>query len=385
MFTVISNLIITQIQLPMTTKNTNSGLTLTKAAFIARQAIKFSAVAVVLIIVGQMLFNSFRAYWKATHPAPPPPPTVGFGVLPAPKFKVDPKLKAKTPKSYKLETATGTLGRFPGQLNVYLMPKKTPGLLTHEEAIKFAKRFGFVFEPEVIDETHYRFIKPGKLTKILDLETVNLTYNYKTDYLDKPELMLEAKDLPVKYEAVDVVKTFLKRGGRLNRDIATASGEINYLKVVGNSLEPALAASDADLVSVSLNRVPINGRYPTYTQEGTRGIIYALISGYGRGDDRLVKVRNAYYPVDYLSYETYPLKSVKEAWNLLISGHGHVASNRSPNDQVVVREVELGYYDDLNGADYLQPIYVFKGDGEFIGLVPAVDSRYLSQEKKVLK
>ncbi len=366
----------------MVVKKNSQRLTLTKAAFLARQTIKFGGVVIVLIIVAQSLFSSFRAYWKATHPAPPPPPTVGFGVLPDPKFKVNPKLKAKTPKTYKLETATGSLGRFPNQLEVYLMPKKAPSLLDHEQAMKLAKEYGFVFEPAILTERKYRWIKPGKLTKTFTLEIVNHTFEYKTDYLEKPALILESKELPLKYQAVELVKGFLKTGKLLKPDIATASGEISYLKIIGNDLEPALSVSDADLMQIELYRYPIKSKYRTYTQEGDRGIVHALISGYGSGTDSLVLLRNAYYPVDYLSYETYPLKNVKEAWNLLISGHGYIAKNNSPTDQVVVREVELGYYDDLNGTDYLQPIYVFKGDDDFLGYVPAVDSRYLETKKK---
>ena len=354
-------------------------LNLTKVAFLTRQAIKASGVLIILIIVGQMLFNSFRNYWIATHPAPPPPPTVGFGALPAPDFTVEPKLKAKVPKTYKLETATGGFGSFPTQLPVYLMPKKTPSLLDHEKATQIAKAYGFVFEPEVIDDRHYRWTKPGKITQVFDLNIVDHTFLYQTDFLEKPELILEGDELPTKFQAVELVKGFLKTGDLLGKDVATASGEIKYLKIVGSELEPALSVSDAELMQVDLNRTPIEGKYPTYTQEGDRGIIHALVSAYGRGSQSLVKVRNAYYPVDYLNYETYPLKSPKEAWNLLISGHGHVATNRSPNDQVVVREVELAYYDDVNGTQYLQPIYVFKGDNGFLGMVPAVDSRYLTE------
>ncbi len=368
----------------MTTSSNPPEMTLTKVAFIVRQAIKAGAVLVVLIIIGQMLFKSFKNYWIATHPAPPPPPTVGFGALPAPEFKVSPKLKAKEPKNYKLETATGGLGSFPTQIPVYLMPKNAPSLLDHEKATQIAKAYGFVFEPEVIDERHYRWVKPGKITQTFDLDIVDHTFLYQTDFLEKPELILEGDDLPLKYQAVELVKGFLKTGDLLGKDVATASGEIKYLKIVGSELEPALSVSDAELMQVDLNRTPIEGKYPTYTQEGDKGIIHALISAYGRGSDSLVKLRNAYYPVDYLSFETYPLKSPKEAWNLLISGHGHVAVNHSPSDQVVIREVELAYYDDVNGAQYLQPIYVFKGDNGFIGMVSAVDSRYLSAQEASL-
>jgi len=364
----------------MRSRSTGTGLTLTQASFFARQTIKFGAFAIVFIIIGQMFLSAFTTYWIATHPTPPPPPTVGFGVLPAPQFQTGAKNKISQPKTYKLETATIGLGHFPKQLRVYLMPKKAPNLLDHENAMKLAKKYGFVFEPEVIDDNHYRWIKPGKLTRTFDLNIISHTFSYKTDFLEKPELLLESKDLPTKYEAVGLVKDFLHREGPLAKDIATASGQARYLKIVGNDLEPALAASEADLMQIDINRLPVN-QIPTYTQRGEQGIIHALLSGYGSGVQRIVKLRNDYYPVDYLTYETYPLKNVKEAWNLLIAGHGYIAAHRSTSDRVVVREVNLGYYDDLNGSQYLEPIFVFKGDDGFLGYVPAIDARYLATKK----
>lgn len=365
----------------MRSRSTDTGLTLTQASFFARQTIKFGAFAIVFIIVGQMFLSAFTTYWRTVHPTPPPPPTVGFGILPAPQFKTKTKSTVHQPKNYKLETATIGLGHFPNQLKVYLMPKKAPNLLDHENALKLAKRYGFVFKPETIDDTHYRWIKPGKLTQTFDLNIISHTFDYKTDFLDKPELLLESKELPTKYAAVELVKGFLRQSGPLARDIATASGQTRYLKIVGNDLEPALAASEADLMQIDINRLPIDQRYQTYTQQGEQGIIHALLSGYGHGISQIVKLNNHYYPIDYLTYETYPLKNVKEAWNLLVADHGYIAAYRSKRDTVVVREVELGYYDDLNGSQYLEPIFVFKGDDGFLGYVPAIGARYLANEK----
>ena len=41
--------------------------------------------------------------------------------------------------------------------------------------------------------------------------------------------------------------------------------------------------------------------------------------------------------------------------------------------QAVVRNVSLAYYDSVIPQNYLQPIYVFEGDGNFIGYVSAID------------
>jgi len=37
----------------------------------------------------------------------------------------------------------------------------------------------------------------------------------------------------------------------------------------------------------------------------------------------------------------------------------------------------LGYFDDFQFQPYLQPIYVFAGDDDFLGYVPAISSEFV--------
>jgi hypothetical protein len=39
----------------------------------------------------------------------------------------------------------------------------------------------------------------------------------------------------------------------------------------------------------------------------------------------------------------------------------------------------LAYYEPVTLTQYLQPIYVFKGDNNFIAYVPAISDKYISQ------
>jgi hypothetical protein len=39
----------------------------------------------------------------------------------------------------------------------------------------------------------------------------------------------------------------------------------------------------------------------------------------------------------------------------------------------------MGYYESSTYQQYYQPIYVFKGDGDFVGYVSAIDPRYILQ------
>jgi len=85
-----------------------------------------------------------------------------------------------------------------------------------------------------------------------------------------------------------------------------------------------------------------------------------------------------YRQVDYLNFETYPLRTAKSAWNLVQSGDAYVLNGKGLKE-AVVREVELAYYDSFDEQKYLQPIYVFKGDNNFMAFVPAVSANYLSR------
>ena len=106
------------------------------------------------------------------------------------------------------------------------------------------------------------------------------------------------------------------------------------------------------------------------TAEPNKGIIWGIMSGNAKG--RLVKLENMYFPVDYVSVETYPLKNVQIAWQELVSGSGFIASIDQGISEVIVREVTMGYFDSYEPQKYAQPVYVFKGDNNFVGYVAAV-------------
>jgi hypothetical protein len=171
----------------------------------------------------------------------------------------------------------------------------------------------------------------------------------------------------------------LDRADLLPTDIATSAGEVIFLKSLGGQLEEAFSLSDADFLQINLNRSAVNGMYKMYSPEPEKGVITAIISGVLSGQDSIVALEYHYRPVDYIQVETYPLRSVKSAWQILQAGEGFIAQPNS-GDEAVVREVVLGYYEDwFNNQDYLQPIYIFRGDNNFVGYVPAIDPSWINQ------
>lgn len=362
--------------MPDPKSTTETGFTLTNATHLGRLVVKYGSIALVVMIVGRVFLTSLIAFWKVINPPPPPPPTVGFGRLPALKF---PSQSAEEkPARYQLETPSGGVPKFSDRAKVLLMPRSTANLLADQRAKEIAATYDFVFAPEVFGNDIYRWRKSQPLNTQLEMNIFSHHFTLKTDFESRPELLAQ-NELPDDYDAVETVKQFLSRADLLSKDIATASGEIVYLKSLGGELAPAVSHSDADFIQVDLNRVPIDGRYRMYGPEGYKGSIHAIVSGFFSSAKNIVELDYSYQSADYQQVETYPLRNPQQAWKILQSGESYIASGQDL-EKVTIRQVELGYYEAAQEQEYLQPVYVFIGDDEFLGYVPALDPTYVQTQ-----
>ena len=351
-----------------------TGPNLTYVSMLARKAVKFGSIGLVTLIVGRVVLTTAIAWWKAVNPPPPPPPTVGFGILPPLAFP--PQEADEKPLSYKLETPNGTTPFFSDRAKVFLIQHPAANLLADENAKQLAQKYGYVFEPDKLPKNIYRWNKSEPLKAKFEFNIVSQQFEQSTDYLSHPEL-LTGNSLPTSFDAVKQVKDFLKKGALLGSDMATASGEVVYLKALGDELAPAVSPSDADFMQVDLNRTPIDMQYRMYTPNGFEGIVTAILSGALKNLDNIVYIKSGYNTVDYTQVHTYPLRSSAEAWQLLKAGEGYIASP-GESENVTIREITLGYFDTAEPQDYLQPVYVFYNpeDG-FMGFVPALDPQFI--------
>ncbi|MBP7740985.1 hypothetical protein KA089_02290 [Candidatus Woesebacteria bacterium] len=354
----------------------NTGVTLTQMTHFSRQAVKYGSIALAVMMVGRIVVTGFIAYWKATHPAPPPPPTVGFGKLPTLRF--DERSEEQKPSSYKLETANGSTPDFGDRAKVYFMPKAAANLLADQSAKDLASKYGFVFEPEVLGTETYRWTKSKPIASNLEMNIRNLNFKFTTNYLSHPEYLVNAQ-APDGRDAIDRVKKYLKKIDLLPEDIASASAEVVYLKSLGGELAPAASQSDADFIQVDLDRLPVDKEFKMYSPEGYKASIRAILTGALDGEASIVEFEMNHNDVDYEQVETYPLRTSRSAWQLLQAGEGYIAS-KGKSDQAVIRKVTLGYYDDFEEQEYLQPIYIFENEGDgFLGYVSALDPKYIQK------
>ena len=98
------------------------------------------------------------------------------------------------------------------------------------------------------------------------------------------------------------------------------------------------------------------------------------------GEQKVIQSTVAYLDRSVDQIGIYPLKTPQQAWEELQRGKGYVVSAKLPEGEVTIKKVFMGYYDPDVYQEYVQPVYVFLGEQEFVAYVPAVTAEYLIEQ-----
>lgn len=347
--------------------------TLTEASIIARKSIRYSIYGIIAIVILRGILLSSIALYNKLFPAPPPPPTVAFGKL----SKIPFPEKNKHNINFSLETAEGGLPTFPLTTNVYFMPKTASNLLSLDYAIDKATRLGFDENPEQTTESLYKFSHKNAPAT---LETNIITSSFSLSYdLNSDPSPLSVKP-PLPELARNSIKTYLTPATLYPKDLEEGRIESKYLKTQGGGFIPALSQSDANLVRIDLFRKNYN-ELPLVTQTPDEANVWFMVSGIRDRGKEIIAGEYYYFPVDESQSSTYAIKTGDMAWQELIAGNYYPASlgTTVDGDSIKIRKVYLAYYDAGVYTEFLQPVYVFEGDKDFVGYVPAVSADYYGE------
>jgi len=350
---------------------TSSMANLGETAVIARKAIKFGGVALVFLIVGRVVLTASVAYWKKLHPAPPPPPDVLFGKLPKIVF---PQAEPAT-YNYSLETPTGGLPtRLPGQFKVFFMPIKKASLLAYDSAQAVATKLDFIQPSKKLSETEYRWDATDPIPSSLTINIITGAFVLDKRWQEDPSYTT-----PTIYytdsQALDRVNNLLSRVELLPADIKTGKSTIQYLKADKDQLVSAVSLSQAHFIQVNLYRAPVDS-VEVASPRADRGLITAVLALQREDVRQFINLTYNYFPVDLTRFAVYPLIGVAEAWQRLQKGNAFIAGVKPNTTNVTIRDITLQYYDPDTAQQFMQPVYVFTGDPDFVGYVPAVSDQW---------
>jgi hypothetical protein len=96
-------------------------------------------------------------------------------------------------------------------------------------------------------------------------------------------------------------------------------------------------------------------------------------------DVKIVKSQIKFFPTSTSPDQIgiYPLKTGPEAWQDLNNGRAYIISSTPGVTDITIKKAFLAYYDPDIYQPYLQPVYVFIGQNNFVGFVPAVQNDLL--------
>jgi len=346
--------------------------TLGETAIVARKAIRYGAVALVVLMVGRVILTASYKYYKSLYPDPPPPPDVKWGKLPKLIFPQ----KELASYQYRLETRTNGLPtNLPYQHKVYFMPIKKPSLLAYDAAKSVANRLDFILEPTKLSESQYRWDSADPVNSTLTIDIITGAFVLDKKWQEDPSMVIPTLTF-TDDEAAQKLYSLLSRVELLPEDIKEGESIINNLKADKDQIVSAVSRSQAHFVRVNLYRKDVDGVNVVFPKSD-RGPISAILALQREDERQFINLDYNYYPVDLETSSVYPIITVAEAWKRLQAGAGYVVSAKANVANITVRDITIEYYDAEEPQQYMQPVFVFRGDDNFEALVPAISDAWV--------
>lgn len=341
-------------------------MSLTDTAYMSRNVIKYGGISVLFIVFLWMSITTGYKIYRAAHPEYVAP-TQKYGMLPAMVFPE----KEKTNKSFSFEFANDTVPKFSDQAKVYVIYRSNSSILALENDKKTAEKFEFTQDPVEVKTGIYEF-KNSTLNKTLTMNVLNgsfkLTYPYTTD-----QLLLNPSKMPSKSEAIETASNYLEAGDKMTADLENGEKKVTYWKIQDGSLIAANSQSEANVARVDFYRSKLDD-LEVLSENVGQASVSVLVSGSDVEDKEILEVDYKDLNIDKESYSTYPIKTAEEAIEDLKAGNYWPAADVTTS-QVTIKNVYLAYFEPVSLTNYLQPVFVFEGNNNFVAYVSAVSSK----------
>lgn len=349
-------------------------VTLSQTAYFGRKGVNLFFIIVVLVIIARIIVLTSLAIKQKYLPPPPPPPTVTFGKLPYPNGQNSNATPSAT--TYNLETVEGGFPSLPPSVKVFFMPKADPSFSSFDKIRVLAQRISFTSPPQKTGDTSWRFLDSTNPLRVLDIDELSgnfrLTYNYISDLSVFTNKIFSSQE-----DVVTAAKDFFGGLGVLTSDLQAGTPSVAPLKWDAGTLVPTTIITNADAVSVTLNRANVD-KLPVVSPDANQGLVSLLISASPDPKKKFLEARYLYSQINLEQWSTYPIMKASEAFENLKAGKAIFAALPTPiPSNIVIRKIYLGYLDPYPPQTYLQPVLIFTDQKDFVAYVPVVVKEWL--------
>jgi hypothetical protein len=290
-----------------------------------------------------------------------------FGPVSPPEI---PKSSPSAGFKFTLDTIEGVPVTATNTAKVFFLPQYNPRFGYSEKIYLMAKSFGFDTEAvkhQLVGKT--ATFKDAEKTLTIDISNFNFKFNRKVDdaLFLSPNLTIPTKKI-IENKAID----FLKKIGRYPEELSKGTANVIYLKFnpINQNFVNVEKSSQAQLVEIDFQRPNID-EFSIVTPKFFNSQNYVIMLFQGT-DYQIINSQIAFFEKSEEQVGIYWIKTGEEAWSELNSGSGFVVAGTSGQKNIVIKDMKLRYFDPDTYQNYLQPVYVFLGEGDFVGYVPAV-------------
>lgn len=348
---------------------------LTEIAFYTRKAIIFAIVGFVLLIILRIVFVFVVS--RLSKPPPPPPPTVTFGKLP--EINLPPEGR-KYNLNFQLVTKEFGLPVTPDRMEVFFAPQRLPSLLSSDRAKNFAAQLDFNDPPEELSPSDFRFTDTKLPARTLEYNSVTGNFHLYFDLLNDPSAA-SPSPLLTKEVGLNAARLFMEKNNQSYGNFDPAKTQIQFLSFDGQSLRETNDPNTVSAVRANFFLRDIN-KTPIVTSGYITSPTFVIVSAALEETKKYLEARVSYFQINDKSAATYPLKTSDQAWSELTSSQGYIAHFPKQLDKdVLIRHVYLAYFDADDYQPYLQPVFVFEGDDDFVGYVPGILPEWIGTDE----
>lgn len=347
-------------------------MTLTELSYNFRRSLPFVVIFFLLMLIVFYLIKLLIIYFDLKKPRLIYTNTV-FGKIKPPHIE---KPIKNTQLNYTFDTIEGEPISASETAKVYFIPEAATRFGYREKIYLMAKNLGF----DTTSIKHKLVGKEASFTKDkqqLTIDITNFNFSYQYQFTGDEEFFLNTL-VPFGSEAENKAIDFLKNLGRYPVELSRSKTNLIYLYFdrLTKNLSIVDNPNQANLVEVDFYRPDID-TFPVVSPTYFNSQNVVVMIFYGEREFKIVKAQIKFFEKSAEQFGIYPVKTGTTAWEDLKAGRGIIVSTPKDANQVVIKNMFIGYFDPDIYQEYLQPVYVFLGEGNFVGYVPAVTEEYL--------
>ncbi len=348
-------------------------MTLTELSYYSRKSLPFVIVFFLLLLIFFYAIELLFMYLFSLNPKTVYTNPI-FGKIQIPQIK---NASSSAGFNFTLDTIEGTPITASDTAKVYFLPPAATKFGYSEKIYLMAKTFGFnteIVKYKLNDvEATFEDLKQ-KLTVDITNFNFHYDYNFNRDTNLFTGAIIPSQDA-IQNKAID----FLQTVGRYPDELSQGKTNITYMHydTATNQFTNTDRPMDANVVEIDFFRPDIDGT--AVVTPGFPSSQNYVVMVFHDGDYKVIRAQIKFFEKSNEQIGVYPLKTGNAAWKELQDGKGIVMAPADTSKNVTIKTMFLGYFDPDIYQSYLQPVFVFVGENNFVAYVPAVANTYLTQ------